>query len=90
MAKAVQVNFDDNSQSILKEVDAIHRDSLINMGLALVSRTEYYKTLTGKINDDVSKVASLSSLDELEKELNEEPVKPKTANAPTSSDWDDF
>jgi len=88
MAKQVNVNFDDNSQGILKEVDTIHRDSLINVGLALASKTEYYRTLTGQASDEVSKVASLSSLDELEKEL-ETPKETKTAT-PSASDWDDF
>jgi len=63
MAKNVNVSFDDNSQKILKEVDEIHRNSLINIGLALASRTEYYKTLTGVTSDKLTAVASLGSLD---------------------------
>ena len=90
MAKQVNVNFDDNSQGILKDVDAIHRDSLINVGLALVSKTEYYRTLTGATSEALTKVASLSSLDELEAELEETVTASKPAPANGASDWDDF
>ena len=90
MAKNVNVSFDENSEKILKEVDEIHRNSLINIGLALASRTEYYKTLTGTPNPKLTKVASLGSLDELEEELEDE-VKPKAKTVVSGGDdWDNF
>ena len=63
--KEVQVKLDEKSIQILKSVDTIHRDSLINIGLALVSKTGYYKTLTGKNEDaELEEVASLDVLDD--------------------------
>jgi hypothetical protein len=52
-AKSLNINLDSKSIEILKGVDAIHRDSLINVGLALVEKTGYYKTLSGKNNTDI-------------------------------------
>jgi len=89
MAKSASINFDDKSLEILKGVDSIHRDSLINVGLALVSKTGYYATLTGQADSDLTKVASLEDLDKvLEEEQQVEEV--KTQAATTTSDWDDF
>jgi len=64
-AQNLGINLDSKSIEILKKVDSIHRDSLINVGLALVAKTGYYKTLAG-ISDaeDLEEVASLDVLDE--------------------------
>jgi len=70
-AQNLGINLDQKSIDILKKVDSIHRDSLINVGLALVSKTGYYKTLAGltdvQDDDDLDEVASLDVLDEGEK-----------------------
>jgi hypothetical protein len=94
-AENLGINLDSKSIDILKKVDAIHRDSLINVGLALVAKTGYYKTLAG-ISDaeDLDEVASLDVLDE----DGEKPVSTKKskkeavetpAKKPTTS-WDSF
>jgi hypothetical protein len=96
-AKSLNISLDANSIEILKSVDAIHRDSLINVGLSLVQKTGYYKTIAG-INDteDLEDVASLDLDDEggtrststkstkkSTKEETKAPEKPKTT-------WDSF
>lgn len=86
---ATGVNFDENSKKILMGVEAIHRDSLINVALALVSKTNYYKTLTGLPPAELAKVADLSSLeDELSDDTAAKTVKKETKKPP--SGWDDF
>ena len=80
MGKSASVEFDDNSLNVLKGVDKIHRDSIINIGLALVSKTHYYQTLTGKTPEEVQDVASLDSLDEAIKS-----AEPKQENAKKSA-----
>lgn len=86
----MDVQFDENSKTILKKVDVIHRDSLINVALAIVANTQYYKTLTGETTTKIASVASLSSLDELEEEAKstKPEVKPTPSKAVTS--WDNF
>ncbi len=85
---ATSVNFDNTSIEILKKVDAIHRDSLINVALALVSKTGYYKTLAGEVGETLEDVASLDTIDELEQTATSN----KVAKAPSksASDWSDF
>lgn len=86
---ATGVNFDENSKKILMGVDAIHRDSLINVALALVSKTSYYKTLTGVPPAELAQVADLSSLeDEISDAKTTKVVKKEAKKAPTG--WDDF
>jgi len=98
-AQNLGINLDQKSIDILKKVDSIHRDSLINVGLALVSKTGYYKTLAGLTNtqddEDLDEVASLDVLDE----DGDKPISKKTskktkeveapAKKPTTS-WDSF
>jgi len=87
MGKSVNIEFDDVSLGILKSVDALHRNSLVNIGLALASKTGYYKTLAGIGPEDLTEVADLSDLNEvLEKEIKakDEPAKTKSTTA-----WDD-
>jgi hypothetical protein len=90
--KKVEITLDDNSVEILKKVDDIHRNSIVNVGLALVSKTGYYKTLTGKSEaDDLEEIASLDIKDE-EGETKTKSIKKKEAKPaakPTSS-WDAF
>lgn len=90
----VSVKLDDKSVQILKGVDTIHRDSIINVGLALVAKTGYYKTLTGKTEPDadLDDVASLDIEDEGESSAPKKASKKTTAAPaakPTSS-WDSF
>ena len=95
-AQNLGINLDTKSVEILKAVNSIHRDSLINVGLSLVSKTGYYKTLTGKIPDNLEDVASLDIEEDEDGETTK--IKPskkgksKTADAPAkpSSSWDSF
>ena len=68
-SKQVNITLDDKSIEILKSVDSIHRDSIINIGLALVKKTGYYKTLAGVLDNDadLEDVASLDIEDSEEK-----------------------
>jgi len=91
-AKSLNITLDGKSIEILKKVDGIHRDSLINVGLALVEKTGYYKTLTGENkSDSLDDVASLDLDDDTgskpkAKSVPEEPQ--KTAKPATT--WDAF
>jgi len=97
-AQNLGINLDSKSIEILKKVDSIHRDSLINVGLALVAKTGYYKTLAG-ISDveDLEEVASLDVLDEdgdrpISKKASKK-AKAQEVEAPTkkpSTSWDTF
>ena len=99
MAEAtnIGINLDESSIKILKKVDSIHRDSLINVGLALVAKTGYYKTLTG-ISDaeDLEDIASLDILDDEEtptkkvsKAAKSKKAEPEVAKKPATT-WDSF
>ena len=87
MSTTVQIALDESSIEILKNVDKIHRDSVINIGLALVAKTGYYKTLTGiNSSNDLTDIASLE-------DLNATPIattKPKEKETKASSSWDNF
>ncbi|MEA1973165.1 MAG: hypothetical protein U9N34_07730 [Candidatus Cloacimonadota bacterium] len=59
-AQNLGINLDSKSIEILKKVESLHRDSLINVAIALVEKTGYYRTLTGKNTEaDLEDVASL-------------------------------
>ena len=59
-AQNLGINLDSRSIEILKKVESLHRDSLINVAIALVEKTGYYKTLTGKNSEaDLEDVTSL-------------------------------
>jgi hypothetical protein len=91
--KKVEIALDDSSVEILKGVDDIHRNSIVNIGLALVSKTGYYKTLTGKSEaEDLEDIASLDIEDE-EGETKTKSSKKKEVAKPTAkatSSWDSF
>ena len=52
--KEVKIKLDEKSLEILKEVDPIHRESIINFGIRLAANTEYFKILKGEIDSQVS------------------------------------
>lgn len=59
-AQNLGINLDSKSIEILKKVESLHRDSLINVAIALVEKTGYYRTLTGKNTEaDLEDVVSL-------------------------------
>jgi hypothetical protein len=95
-AQNLGINLDPKSIDILKKVDAIHRDSLINIAIALVSKTGYYKTLTGiDAPEDLDEVASLEvELDEESTGSSSKPTKKsKKTEAPAkkpATSWDAF
>jgi len=69
--KEVKIKLDDKSLEILKEIDTIHRESIINFGIRLASQTEYFKILKG----EVEKVEDIVSINENKKEeIKEEKV----------------
>ena len=97
--KTVSINLDSKSIETLKKVDAIHRDSVINIGLALVEKTGYFKTLAG-ISDADTELDDVASLD-IESD-DDTPKKPKAkkggkaskeeapATAKPKQSWDSF
>jgi len=99
-AQNIGISLDRNSISILKAIDKVHRDSLINVALSLISKTGYYKTLTGKTPEDLEDVASLdveedvdgsagtSGLSKKQKSLSKKKA-PAAAQKPSTS-WDSF
>lgn len=66
MAKSTNVELDDKSLEILKKVDALHRNALINLGIHMISKTSYYKGLTGDVDDAMEIVNLNDALDTLE------------------------
>jgi len=97
-AQNLGINLDSKSIEILKKVDSIHRDSLINVGLALVSKTGYYKTLAGiSETEDLDEVASLDVIDDIDgsdsqKSSKKSKAKVDSAPAPKkpTTSWDSF
>jgi len=86
----IGISLDSKSVEIIKKVDKIHRDSLINIGLALVEQTNYYKTIAGiKEPKSLEDVASLDVNNEDSKKKEE---KAATVEAPkkASTSWDAF
>jgi hypothetical protein len=55
--KEVKIKLDDKSLEILKEIDPIHRESVINFGIRLASQTEYFKILKGEVEEAENIVA---------------------------------
>jgi len=93
-SKEISIEFDKNSLRVLKEVDKIHRTSLINLGIAMIEKTPYYQTLTGNADSNIANIASLSQLGE-ETEVKETTTIPqkqtKTESTPKkTTTWDDF
>jgi hypothetical protein len=93
-AQNLRINLDGKSIEILKKVDSIHRDSLINVGLAIVTKTGYYKTLAGISEAEVKELEDVASLDVLDgdgdkssKKLKVEEQSKKPPKKPVSS-WD--
>lgn len=88
--KVVNIALDERSESILKRVNKIHRQSMINLGLAMIEKTDYYKTLCNQPVNNTDVVSlSISNLDNLgvaEKEL---PTKTTTVKKSTAN-WDSF
>ena len=91
----VSISLDSNSIEILQKVDKLHRTSLINLGISLISKTGYYKTLSGE--DKQLKLDEITSLDSInEVDVNETPNqnqgnKPTTQTpAAQTSSWDNF
>jgi len=95
-AQNLGINLDSKSIAILKEVDAVHRDSLINVGIALVSKTGYYKTLAGiSETEDLDEVASLDVIDGIDgSDSQKSSKKAKVDSAPApkkpTTSWDSF
>ena len=89
----LNINLDIKSIDILRKVDAIHRDSLINVGLALVEKTGYFKTLAG-LNDsaELEEIASFNvKLDIGDNEkINKKTEEIKSVNKKPTSNWDSF
>jgi len=55
--KEVKIRLDDKSLEILKDIDSIHRESIINFGIRLASQTEYFKILKGEVEEAENIVA---------------------------------
>ena len=71
MAK-IEIEFDEQSLKILKDVPEIHRVSLINLGLSLVSKTGYYQTLTGNVSDNLESIVNLGNIENLGESKNQD------------------
>jgi len=83
------INFDERSKEILREVDEIHRQSLINVAIHMIAKTGYYKSLTGKDEtlEDITDLAAAIGETEVKKATEE--LKPKEQPKSTVS-WNDF
>lgn len=90
MSKDINIQFEDNALEVLKQVDPVHRNSLINLGILLISKTQYFKTITGDISEVLKDVTSLNSLDALEEELESVKTITKVEPAKKATNWDNF
>jgi len=95
--KEITIKLDGNSIDVLKQVDSMYRESIINIGIRMISLTPYYKFLSGK--DDVADINALTSLDTncntnalLASEKSQEVVNeaPSKLKRKTKSSWDDL
>ena len=87
--KTINIKLDEQSIEILKNVSPIHRDSVINIALSLVSKTGYYKTLTGKNqSDELDDTASLEIEDNESSSKSSKKDEPAKTKPVTS--WDNF
>jgi hypothetical protein len=90
-SKIVNISLDKNSIEILRQVDNIHKSSLINLAISLISKTGYYRTLTGKVADELEDVTSLEAMNIAPKNTTEKTKnKVEEPKAKASSSWDDF
>jgi hypothetical protein len=95
-AKTATIKLDNKSVEILTKVDPIHRESMINLGLALISKTFYYKTLTGELPNELVSITDLGSLnsltiDKVDTTITTAVVKPKEeVTKKSSTSWDNF
>ena len=85
-----EIILDTNSLELLEKVHPVHRHSLINVAISLISKTDYYRTLTGEINEDLNKVTDIgisatSSNDDLQNIKTE-----SNSTNPVSPTWDNF
>jgi len=86
----ISIKLDEESVQILKNINPIHRDSVINVGLSLISKTGYYKTLLGKnITEDLEEVVSLEAEDNASSENSSKKSK-KEVVASEKVSWDAF
>jgi len=70
--KEVKIKLDDKSLEILKEIDTIHRESIINFGIRLAENTEYFKILKGE-------EAKIETIEEIKEDVKEtKKIKEKT------------
>jgi hypothetical protein len=96
-SKKIEVTLDSRSIEVLKKVDPLHRDSVINVALQLIKNTGYYKTLAGTNStselDDVVSLDNLDDLDKSSKTSSNKTVKETTETSkpkPKSTSWDAF
>jgi len=76
--KEVKIKLDDKSIEILKEVEAIHRDSLINFSIRLLEQHPHYKIIKGEI-EDLEKLNNIENIKDIpnsniQEKVEEEPV----------------
>ena len=84
--KEMPIQFDDKSIEILKQVDGVHRHSLVNVALAMISKTGYYKTLTGVVGTDIDDIVGLESHDQDNVKVTKDEPKQETK----ATSWDSF
>lgn len=94
-SKEFSVTLDSKSIGILKKVDNIHKSSMINIGLALIEKTGYYKTLCNNPVNTIEEVVSLSVESLGINGVGISTVNPTKVEAPKvtkkpSTDWDSF
>lgn len=90
--KTVSVTLDKNSIAILKQIDNIHKSSLINLAISLISKTGYYQTLIGNPGDSLESITELTSLDNIgtSKTLTPKAAVTEPTVAKKKGSWDDF
>lgn len=91
MGKNTSVELDDRSLEILKKVDSVHRNSIVNLGIHMISKTPYYKGLT----EDVDVFEDVVDLNKIQiEEVDKKDLKSKETETPKKGfidiGFDDF
>lgn len=89
--KRIEIELDPKSIELLKNVEPMYRDSVINLGIKMIAKTPYYKTLTGE-EMDINTMTSLDTMPSgpLKRDMNVTEDKPKSKPKAKKSSWDDF
>lgn len=67
-----EITFDKKATKILNQIPALHRQSMVNLGLHMIAKTKYFKELAGLLEfDDSEDVINLDNIETIQKKEQE-------------------